>query len=623
MTRPGDFQSTLSPARPGVFNGSPATVPPAMASPRETLSKVTGVLLGILSHRQLVLLALGLLTGAIGAGAAVAFRDLIGLIQTFALGFGSERVASLAALQPWWRVLLAPAAGGLLIGLFIHYVMPGRRPQGVPHVMEAVALDSGRMDIRAGLGAALASAASIGVGASVGREGPVVHLGAALSSWVAQRLHLSRSLSLTLLGCGVASAIAASFNAPIAGVFFALEVVVGHYALSSFAPIVIASVTGTIITRLYYGNFPAFAIPPRTIASFLEFPAFALLGIVCALLAIAFIKGTALVEDGMKRAPIPPWSRPAVAGLVVGAVALAYPQVLGVGYETTDAALAESFPFALLLTLLALKLALSALCLGAGFAGGVFSPSLVIGALAGAAFGIVAGGAFPHLSSGPGAYAIVGMGAVAGAVLGAPISTILIIFELTGNFTLTIAVMIGVVIATVITQQVTGRSFFTNQLARRGITLEGGRETRLLKDKTAADLMRSDFEKVSADLKLPAVRARLQADPLGELFVVEPGEGGRLVGIITLGDLGAAAFDTARDADLTARDVARLNPACLPATADLEAARRAMDSLAEHQIAVVADAESKRLVGYLRERDITQAYHAALMQARREERGEG
>jgi CIC family chloride channel protein len=594
-----------------------------MASLRQTFSSAVAAFGRVLRHRQLVLFVLGLLVGVIAAFAAVGFREAIGLFQTLALGFDSERVFTLAAAQPWWRILLAPVVGGLLVGLFIHYVMPGRRPQGVPHVMEATALQSGRMDIRAGIGAALASAASIGFGASVGREGPVVHLGASLSSWLAQRLHLSRGLTVTLLGCGVAAAIAASFNAPIAGVFFALEVVVGHYALSSFAPIVIASVTGTIITRLYYGNFPAFAIPPRTIVSFLEFPAFALLGIVCALLAIAFIKGTALVEDGMKRAPVPDWVKPGIAGLAVGLAALWYPHVLGVGYETTDAVLAESFTFGTLLVLLVLKFTLSALCLGSGAAGGVFSPTLVIGALAGAAFGIVAGGAFPELSSGPGAYAIVGMGAVAGAVLGAPISTILIIFELTGNFTLTIAVMIGVVVASVITQQVAGRSFFVVQLERRGISLAGGRETSLLRSRRVADIMRTDFEQVSADLRLPAVRARLQADPHGELFVVDAGGGGRLSGTITLHDLGAAAFDTARDNELTAAAVARRKPPALALDANLEEARKLIETTGESQVAVVADAESMRLVGYVRERDVMQAYNAALMQARAEERGEG
>jgi CIC family chloride channel protein len=214
------------------------------------------------------------------------------------------------------------------------------------------------------------------------------------------------------------------------------------------------------------------------------------------------------------------------------------------------------------------------------------------------------------------------MGAVAGAVLGAPISTILIIFELTSNFTLTIAVMIGVVIATVITQQVMGHSFFTRLLERRGISLSGGREISLLKSRHVADIMRADFEQVTADLRLPSVRARLQADPHGELFVVAADGSGRLAGTITLHDLAEAAFDTSRDNTLSAADVARSNPPAVLVTADLEEARRVIENAAEDQIAVVSDDESRRLVGYLRERDVMQAYQAALMQARAEERGE-
>ncbi|MCZ6637236.1 MAG: chloride channel protein, partial [Alphaproteobacteria bacterium] len=196
-----------------------------MAQLSQHFSNARQLLGRVVRHRQLVLLVLGLVIGAVAAGAAIGFRELIGLIQLGALGFSSESVYSLVQNQPWWRVLLVPALGGLVVGLFIHFVMPGRRPQGVADVMEATALRGGRLELRAGLGAALASAVSIGCGASVGREGPVVHLGATLSSWVSERLHLSRHLSLVLLGCGVASAIAASFNAPIAGVFFALEVV--------------------------------------------------------------------------------------------------------------------------------------------------------------------------------------------------------------------------------------------------------------------------------------------------------------------------------------------------------------------------------------------------------------
>ena len=382
-------------------------------------------------------LILSVLAAAIGVGAAygaIGFRHLIDLIQLGALGFSSGRVSTLAAALPWWHLVLAPTLGGLAVGIFVRFALTGGRPQGVADVIEATVLRGNRMSLRDGIGAALASAASIGVGASVGREGPVVHLGATIASWVGTRLHLGRSMSLTLLGCGIASGIAASFNGPIAGVFFALEVVIGHYALSAFAPIVVASVIGTIISRIHFGDFLAFVIPPHVIQSFWEFPAFALLGVISALVAMAFMRAIMLVEDPGERSGVPRWLRPAIGGLLVGLIALAFPQVLGVGYEATDAALKQQFSIWLLAALVAAKLAATALSLGLGFGGGVFSPSLVVGAMLGGAFGLAATGLFPELSSGHGVYALVGMGAVAGAVLGAPISTILIVFELTADF---------------------------------------------------------------------------------------------------------------------------------------------------------------------------------------------
>ncbi len=375
-----------------------------MAERQYSLRQLRDALRRFGRNDQLILSVLAVVIGAASGGAAIVFREAIDGVQWLFYGFGSQNVASLAAELPFWRVLLAPALGGLLIGLFIYFFMPGRRPQGVPDVIEANALHGGRMSLAAGLKGAIVSAASIGVGASVGREGPVVHLGASLGSWLARRLHLGRKLSRTLLGCGVAAAIAASFNAPIAGVFFALEVVIGHYALSAFAPIVIAGVTGTIVSRAYYGDYPAFVLPrEHVITSFLEFPAFALLGVVCAVAAIALMRTITLTEDVIKRTAVPQWLRPAIGGLMVGGLAISHPQVLGVGYEATNAALSELYPLWLLLLLIVFKTAATAVSLGSGFGGGIVSPSLFIGAMVGGAFGIIATEAFPHLSSGHGA----------------------------------------------------------------------------------------------------------------------------------------------------------------------------------------------------------------------------
>jgi CIC family chloride channel protein len=476
------------------------------------------------------------------------------------------------------------------------------------------------MGLRAGLGAALVSAASIGVGASVGREGPVVHLGAAISSWLARQLGLGRLMVVTLLGCGVAAAVAASFNAPIAGVFFALEVVIGHYALTALAPIVIASVTGTIISRIHFGDFPAFVVPSHTINSFLELPAFVLLGLVCAAVAVLFMRSIDLAQRAAEASRLPPWSRPMVGGLLVGAIALFYPEVLGVGYGTTDAALKETLTLTLVLSLVVAKMVAVAISLGAGFSGGVFSPSLFLGAMVGAAFGMIATSVFPELSSGYGAYTLVGMGAVAGAVLGAPISTILIIFELTGDYAVTVAVMVAVVIASVITQHVYGRSFFTAQLERRGLNLSGGREAGLLAELRIADVMRHEFTAVPPSMHMNELREKLQTAPHGLLFVVQ--EDGTLYGTITLSDLADAAFDTSLDRLLNAADVTRTQSPVVERHDNLAAALKLMEAEGEEHVAVVDDRYDMRVVGVLNEVDVILAYNRALLRTRAEERGE-
>jgi len=570
-------------------------------------------------HEQVILSVLAVIIGAIGGGSAIAFREALAGIQFVFYGFSEERVATLAGALPWWHILAATTLGGLAVGLFVAFVMPGRRPLGVADVMEACALRGGRMGLSAGIGAAFVSALSLGVGASAGREGPVVHLGASLSAFVAARLRLGRALTQTLLGCGVAAAVAASFNAPIAGAFFALEVVVGHYAMSAFAAIVISSVTGTIVSRIWFGDFPAFTIPEHSIASFLEFPAFALLGLVSAATAVIFMFSVDVASRVVEKTPAPAWLRPACGGLAVGLIALAFPQILGVGYEATDTAIRGQFGLWMLCALLVAKTAATAISLGSGFGGGVFSPSLYLGAVLGGVFGIFATQMFPHLSSGPAAYTIVGMGAVAGSVLGAPISTILMVFELTGDYELTIGVMIATVIASLITRHAFGFSFFTFQLDRRGLNLRKGRELGLLQAVRVCDVMRDDYRTVPPDAAMADVRRGLQKAHYGALFVID--EEGRLHGSITLADLDDSAFDTELDMLLNAEDVCRPRPPVLAEQDDLEAAMALMDTVQEEIVAVVDDENENRLTGYVRQRDVVRAYERALMRAREEEFG--
>jgi CIC family chloride channel protein len=570
-------------------------------------------------NEQIILTILAAVMGLLGGGAAIVFREGILLVQTVALGFGTESVYSQAAELPFWRILLATTGGGLVVGLLIRFTMPDRRVHAVSDVIEASTLRYGAMSPHNGIVSAIASAISIGAGASTGREGPVVHLGATVSAYVAEKLRLGRSLARTLLGCGVAAAVAASFNAPIAGAFFALEVVIGHYALKAFAPIVIASVTGTIVSRMYFGDFPAFVLQRFHVVSFLEFPAFGLLGLVSAVMAIVFMRSIALTQSAVARTGLPVWIRPACGGLLVGLIALVFPHVLGVGYEATDAAIQEKLALWLLLSLLVAKTVATAISLGFGFGGGVFSPSLYLGAMLGGAFGYMMTQLFPELSSGFGAYTIVGMGAVAGAVLGAPISTILMIFELTNDYAITIAVMIATVIASVVTRQVYKHSFFTWQLASRGLDVKGGREQNLLRSIRVDAVMKSEYETVDTNAPLEEVRQKIQSSRYGEIFVVE--KSGILEGTITLADLGDSAFDASNDSGRTAGDVARRRPPVLRPADTLEGALNLMDSVHEEHIAVVTNHYPMRIIGFVHQLDVMSTYNKAVLQAYAEEQG--
>ena len=444
----------------------------------------------MLDDRQPTIWLLAAAIGVVVGYAVWGFRITIGNVQSLWLDHSAhDVVATLAAGKPWWLILLAPTLGGLAVGLFLQFAMPKRRPEGVADVIEAKALGGGRINFWHGLGSALVSAASLGAGASAGREGPAVHLGATLASGIDRHFQLSAVAKRTLLGCGVAAAVSASFNAPIAGVLFALEVVLGHYALSAFIPIVIASVGATLVTRVHLGDFPAFILPQYEIESYWEFPAFALLGITCGVVAICFQFVAMGADWSARRVAVPLWLRPVIGGVMVGAIGVFLPEILGVGYEATNSALTQRFSLMMLLTLLVAKTVATAITLASRFGGGVFSPSLYLGAMAGGAFGIIAASVFPDYASSNGLYAIVGMGAVAAAVLGAPISTALIVFELTLDYEVMIAALPAISLASGMMQAFHGQSFFHWQLSQRGIFLQEGPHQQIVREIHVSDFM--------------------------------------------------------------------------------------------------------------------------------------
>lgn len=571
----------------------------------------------VLRNDQIRLFVLALLVGALAGYGALLFRLVARGIQVLALGHAGSLLVSHAETLPWWHLLLAPGLGGLVIGLFVVRFMPGQRPQGVADVMEASALRNGRMSLRTAIGAAATSAASIGCGASVGREGPIVHLGAGLGSTVARWLHLSPSLTQTLLGCGVAAAIGSTFNAPIAGVFFALEVVIGHYGMSTFSPVVVSSIIGTMITRIHIGPAAAFQLPPQVVNSFWELPAFALLGLLSALVAVLLIRSIALVAQTHERLQVPIWCRPMLAGLLVGAIAIWFPEVLGVGYEATDRTLRNAYDLHLLIVLAMAKAVATALCLGSSFGGGIFSPSLVIGALLGGAFGMVATALVPDVGSSPSVYAILGMGAVAACTLGAPVSTVIMVFELTTDYGITFAIMGTVAVAAITCRQIEPNSFFTWQLQKRGVDLRTRRDRALLRTAQVVQVMRQDVVTVGLAASLDDLKAEFVQRHL-PIFVVDGDN--RLVGSIHFEDLADAAFADDGKRAICARDLVHRIPTALSPEDDLETALRLAEINDEEHLPVVSDGSSLQVIGEVRRSDLVLAYNRALLEARERER---
>lgn len=557
-------------------------------------------------------MGLAVVVGALVGLAAVVFLELIAWTQWLALGTREELLISGLNQDHWWRRMAAPVVGGLIIGGLMLVFYPNLpRPPGVAYVIAASALRRGTMSFRDGIKAATLNGISLGFGASVGREGPMVHWGATIGAWGARALGLDPRVRRTLLACGVSAAVAASFNAPLAGVFFALEVVVGHYAFSVFAPCVLAALTATLVGRAVRGDDPAFVMPEIIIAGPIDFPLFGALGGVSGLIAVLFIFMSFRIVRVAEQLRLPWWCRPAIAGLIVGLIAIQLPQVLGIGYEATQLTLAGQYGLLLLVAILVGKIICATACQGLGFGGGVFSPSLLIGAALGAVFGQLVGW-LPWETSGSSAYAIVGMGAVAAAVLGAPISTVLMVFELTGSYPMAVGSMVAVVFAVGLSRTLTGHSFFTRQLQSMGHDIRDGKDISLLRNTQVSEVLDEERDTVAPDLPAPATLEAVIGSRWGRVFVI--GEGGRLEGFITL-ETSRSAFD---DPDKTAADLA--SPALSVTSAcDLTTAMKRFVEKGEAHVPVIEDEASQRLIGVIHDFDVSYAYHRAMLVAEGQE----
>jgi CIC family chloride channel protein len=391
---------------------------------------------------------LAVIVGLAGGFGAVGFRYLINFFQTIAYGSPSELLHVVSDL-PWYHILWIPAVGGLVVGPLVYFFAREAKGHGVPEVMEAVALRGGVIRKRIVFVKSLASAISIGTGGSVGREGPIVQIGSAIGSSLGQMLEVSVDRMRTLVGCGAAAGIAATFNAPIAGSMFALEVILGEFGLATFSPIVISSVVATAVSRHFLGDTPAFIVPAYELVSAWELPIYIVLGLFCAMVGVAFTRILYVFEDAFDKIKFPEYLKATVGGLILGAGGLLVPEILGVGYGAIDLALMQKLAWWMLLVLVACKILATSITIGSGGSGGVFAPSLFLGAMAGGFFGSVVHSLFPEVTASPGAYSIVGMGALVSATTHGPLAAILILFEMTGSYKIILPLMLSCIIGTI------------------------------------------------------------------------------------------------------------------------------------------------------------------------------
>jgi CIC family chloride channel protein len=553
---------------------------------------------------------LAVVVGLAGGFGAIGFRYLINFLQSVAYGSADELLEVVATI-PWQFKIWIPALGGLIVGPLVYFLAREAKGHGVPEVMEAVALRNGIIRKRVVLVKSLASAVSISTGGSVGREGPIVQIGSAIGSTLGQVLKVSADRMRTLVGCGAAAGIAATFNAPIAGSMFALEIILGDFGLATFSPIVISSVVATAASRAYLGDTPAFIVPTYELVSVWEFPIYLFLGLFCAVVGVTFTRTLYKIEDLFDSFKFPEYLKAVIGGMILGTVGLVFPQILGVGYGAMDMVLMQQIAWWLMLLLVIVKILATSITIGSGGSGGVFAPSLFLGAMAGGFFGMVAHTLFPTVTASPGAYSIVGMGAVVAATTHGPLSAILILFEMTGDYKIILPLMLSCIVGAIASGQLLTDSIYTLKLGRRGIDLKEGKEVNILKSIHVNEVMTHNVETIPEGCTMEAMADIIAKSKFNSFPVLDAGN--KLAGIVSFNDYNEAIFDEDLKHLVVAKDLATPDVVTVSAKDNLYTALEKISRKDFATLPVVSGRDPGRLVGIISRRDIIRAYDKAVL----------
>ena len=570
-------------------------------------------------HENFYLIVLALLVGVLAGYGALGLRFGIEYVSMFWTGHRTWS-ASLNDIA-WYMYIIAPVCGGILVGFINVYWLPKGEARVIPGVLEALSERGGRISLRKTLSGLSGNLISVGSGASMGREAPTVALGGALASQVGQLFRLNERQTRALVGCGVAAGIAASFNAPIAGVLFALEVVLTDYAVATFTPIVLASVMATVITRANLGDHTTFSIPDFTLVSPWEIFAYMGLGVVCGLLAVVVVKALPWTRQQFARYVPNPLFRPAAAGLILGLWALLIPEVMSIGYGTVEEVLLESvsanflgltLPLLLFLGMLLMsKVAVSVICAGGGFGGGMIGPSVFIGVVAGGFFGLCGHAMMPGVSETYGAYALVGAAAMMAAMLQAPMSSILMIFELSGNYQVMMPLMAACVVAALVKRAFGRESVLTEALQERGIETDWGLERSWMRSIPVSHIPWKSIASVSADTRLDELKRVYVKSGKGCVQVVDTD--GLMLGIITFADLQEWLLDNSLDEVVVAAEIANRKVLTIADKDSLLNAITLLDRVEFEQMPVVSADNPRKVLGILSRNAVFSTYHKMIV----------
>ena len=562
------------------------------------------------AYRMFLVAAIGLVVGTVSSFATIGFVELVQQLNHL-LFISTE---SRSQLTPEFRALvtvLSLSLGGLIVGLIIHYGVTARRPLGVPDSIYAVQLREKLPDPKSGVFSTLASIVSLGCGASVGQYGPVVYLGSLIGQ-VTNRLDLGvRDIRSIAIACGVAAAISTAFNAPIAGLIFTHEVILRHYSLRIFTAVTVASACGFVVANVVFEHPPLFLVEFDRVKHISEFLLFALEGIACGLIAVLFMKLLKSTSNFAQTLKMPAPMRPMLAGFILALIALQVPEVLGVGQEVLRLASIEgSYSAGELGVILVTKFLVTILCIGFGFAGGVIFPALLIGVLFGALFAISIPAVLLEQYSGLSVYAISGMVALASPVIGAPLTALLIIFELTRNYEITIAAMVTLVFSNLVAYHCYGRSLFDAQLAERGLDLSLGRDRGYLQHHRVVKYAIEHLPRIVGDSSVSKLIEQFKSEGHQTAAIIDNDQ--RFLGLATLDQL------LQNNPDTLLSDIAFKSGLTFDESTSLWVAMEAMRNYNGEAVPII-HGDSGQYLGALPKSTVIGAYLDAVRDLRREE----